>query len=142
MRAFAVKAGLSSGALSEVLAGKRSLSSVSFQRIASRLKLCSTQTESVLAMVRESDSIVKCTPAPRLELDRDRAKVLADWVYTAILSLAETEGQEISSDLNRSPVAEKMVRTFVGRLSAVLDQDDLRRSFNLSSNLFPVSRGN
>ena len=97
LRRFASEAGLSSGALSELLSGKRPLSFKLALRISDRLNLSRksrAQWLSTLVQQERSEEEIVDTPEKRLRhrLDRQSFHLISEWYYYAILSLSEVEG--------------------------------------------------
>lgn len=89
-RAMAKRLGLSSGALSEILRGKRKISRKLAARIAERLDLSPAEKR---ALGVESKSI-----QPEFLLSADTFHLISDWWHFAILNLSQTEG--FRSDTN------------------------------------------
>lgn len=100
LRALAQKAGLSPSALSEILNGKRRVTSDRAKKILSKLGTAPERTDSIL----QSLDHTSCEK-PQQQLSIDQFYLIADWYHFAILSLAETEDfvddpQWISNRLN------------------------------------------
>lgn len=98
-RAFAKQLGLSPGELSEILRGKRGLSTRSVARISKSLGLSSTETRhlALLAQAGKSEEIKTdqeyASDLKETErLDLEKFSVVADWYHFAILNLTEVEG--------------------------------------------------
>lgn len=84
MRAFAQKVGVSSGALSEILQGKRALSLKVRRRIIERLSLSPLEQRQIL-----SDYSVPRDPQ-YVALDSDAFHLISDWWHFALLNLVKT----------------------------------------------------
>jgi transcriptional regulator with XRE-family HTH domain len=89
LRAFAQKIGVSSGALSEILQGKRALSLKVRRRIIVRLGLSPLEQRQILS--DEAGGGQK-SPAPQyLALDSDAFHLISDWWHFALLNLVKTK---------------------------------------------------
>ncbi len=84
LRAFARDVGVAVSTLSEIFAGKKSLTTRLISRLVCRLDL----TESELRLIRSYDSVMKPEKSRRLAQDEFRA--IAEWHHYAILSLLNT----------------------------------------------------
>jgi uncharacterized protein (TIGR02147 family) len=92
---FAQQIGVSSGRLSELLSGKRRLTSEIAQRISSRLVLTPAERQELLKFVREDKNEAGKERLPEFsEISDDVFYAIADWQHFAILSLMETDGFE------------------------------------------------
>ncbi len=89
-RAFAKRLGLSSGALSEILRGKRRLNFNLKQRILQRLDFTLDEREAFL----QSELLSTKSPQPTIytELSRDQFRLIADWWHYGLLNLLKTKG--------------------------------------------------
>ena len=109
VRAFSMKLGLSSSALSEILRGRRQVSRKVAARIAERLCLAPPELAALLELFPErrrygqlsgafADELTSgLSPServlsPALELTADQFHLISDWHHFAILSLLETRG--------------------------------------------------
>ncbi len=90
LRSFSSRLGISPGAMSELLNGRRRVSKKIAARITERLLLDPKEQSQILSQFR--DPIVrKVQPDPtQLELNADQFKLLSDWHHFAILTLMET----------------------------------------------------
>lgn len=86
LRAFAQKIGVGSGALSEILAGKRPISLKMRRRLIERLHLSPSEQQQILS--EEVGSYVR--GYQYTELDSDAFHMIADWWNFAILNLVKT----------------------------------------------------
>ncbi len=86
-RYFAQKIGVSSGALTEILQGKRRVSAKLAKRIAGRLQLDPSETASFLG---EPDPKDAAAPAEYLQLRDDQFHFIAEWPHFAILNLVKS----------------------------------------------------
>lgn len=87
MRAFAQKLGMSSGALSEILQGKRALSIKSRQKIIQKLNLSPSEQRVLLG---DQLKPIKTT-AHAFTLSADAFHLISDWWHFAILNLLKTK---------------------------------------------------
>jgi uncharacterized protein (TIGR02147 family) len=103
LRAFSLALGLSPGALSELLSGKRVPSVPAARRILSRLGLEPDRERELLASVEraraERNPVLKAgaratrpAAAPVAEIDLDAFRIIGDWYHMAILFLTDVEG--------------------------------------------------
>lgn len=86
LRALAQRAGLSPSALSEILNGKRRVSSSLAQNILDKLGAAPDQTEEIIHAFNK-----KNLSKPKQQLSVDQFYLISEWYHFAILSLAETE---------------------------------------------------
>lgn len=93
-RAFGKRLGLSAGATSELLRGRRKISLALAVRIAKKLLLDPEERAAIFSRSRELDSAV--TPDDSLQLTADQFFVISEWYHFAILSLIRT--QDFKSD--------------------------------------------
>ena len=89
-RAFAQKMGLSSGALSEVLSGKRSLTHQMKLKLAPRLHL--SPKEEVEFFQTDLTSSAGTAQMDYIELSNDQFHLISDWWHFALLNLINTKG--------------------------------------------------
>lgn len=99
LRSFARRLNISSGALSDILQGKRKVSRKKALEIVDRLSLTPEELQKVFAdyevsNLQNEDSSL--TPIEYLRLSSDQFESIADWVHFAILSLMKTK--EFRSD--------------------------------------------
>lgn len=90
LRSFARKLGLTPGALSSILNGKRRVSPKMALRIVERLTL--SPTERVQILKGFGGKALHLAKAPSVQLDMDHYRVLADWYHFAILNLVPLAG--------------------------------------------------
>jgi transcriptional regulator with XRE-family HTH domain len=105
-RSYAAKIGLSSGALSEILQGKRPLSSRLKKKISSKLQLSPTEESDFF----EDDlpGYLKTNRLDYFKLTTDQFHLISDWWHYAILNLMNTKNFKpnkiwISERLGLSP---------------------------------------
>ncbi len=117
LRAFAQKLGMSSGALSEILGGKRPLSVKTRRRIVERLQLSPLEQRELLAS--EIEPYIKRSKDDVLELSSDAFHMISDWWHFAILNLTATTGFKADPGwlagrlgMSRSVVKEAWLRLF------------------------------
>ena len=89
LRAFALKLGLSSGALSEILQGKRKVSKKLTYQVMEKLMLDPEERQKVLAATF-ADYRNKEIPENQLKLSQDELQILSEWYHYAILNLIDT----------------------------------------------------
>jgi len=87
MRAFAQRLGMSSGALSELMSGKRPMTLKTRRRIVERLQLSPFERREVM-----SDDLPPQDQksSQYIEMDMDTFHMISDWWYFAILNLVKT----------------------------------------------------
>lgn len=91
LRAFSVLLGLAPAELSLILNGKRRITYPKATQILDRLSIDPSQRTSLLASVpRRLERKKKFGSINYIQLSTDEFRVIADWHYLAILSLAET----------------------------------------------------
>jgi transcriptional regulator with XRE-family HTH domain len=96
LRDLAAEVGLSSGALSEIMSGKRKLSPKIAKRVVTALGLGDGVKEELL------EKINKTHTNSRDQLTSDAYDLIANWIYFAILSILEhTEEPLSSADLSQ-----------------------------------------
>lgn len=88
LRAFSQRLGISSGALSEILKGKRPLSNSIKQRIAQKLLL--SPQESLEFFEKNLPEELGFSSDHRLTLSQDHFHLISDWWYFALLNLVKT----------------------------------------------------
>lgn len=95
-RAFSKRAGLSPGAMSELLSGQRQVSRKLAEKLAANLGLDPQERAELLGKfpVRlrrgVKPAVGTVSPAQYLQLSSDQFRVIADWHHLAILSLVRT----------------------------------------------------
>lgn len=89
LRAFAARLGLSSGALSEILNGKRLLSSQLKKKISDQLQL--SPAEEADFFEEELPAHLKTHRLEYMRLTNDHFHMIADWWHYAILNLIHTK---------------------------------------------------
>lgn len=89
-RAFALKIGLSSGALSEILKGKRPLSAQLKKKISHRLQF--SPLEEVEFFEDQIPQHLKMHKLEYFKLTTDQFHLISDWWHYAILNLMNTKG--------------------------------------------------
>lgn len=89
IRTFALRAGISAGAMSEILSGKRSISRKLAQKMATNLKLNPTERSQFLSGVSNSDSLgIKKVRF----LNQAQFQYITDPAYFNFLALMDTDG--------------------------------------------------
>ena len=88
-RAFAKKLGLSSGALSEIMKGKRVLSLQIKKKLASKLQL--SPLEQIDFFDEEMPAHLRIKRIEYVQLSSDQFHLISDWYHFAILSLINTK---------------------------------------------------
>jgi uncharacterized protein (TIGR02147 family) len=145
-RAFAVRLGLSSGALSEIFQGKRILSSLLKKKIAAKLQLSPLEESEFFA-----DELPEHLKSHRLEyykLSNDQFHLISDWWHFAILNLLQTRDFKANVPWisKRLGLSEKVVQEAWDRLFRLghlaKDGKKIVRTFpriETSDNLFDLS---
>jgi uncharacterized protein (TIGR02147 family) len=87
-RAFAKKLGISSGALSEILKGKRKVSSKLATKLAAKLHLDPTSTAAFLGQNLGFDQVQDLN---YLKISDDQFHLISEWPHFAILNLVKSE---------------------------------------------------
>lgn len=99
LRAFAQLAGVRSGRLSELLAGKRRLTPEACARMALRLGMAASECEQLVATLNAArqgstrSKVPADSPASFHELSEDVFSQISDWYYLALLNVLTVEGQ-------------------------------------------------
>ncbi len=115
-RSFAQKLGLSSGALNEILQGRRRVSYSLAEKLAERLLLSPSEKEEFLSSFKsEQDAKVSLE---YLQINNDQFHAIADWPHFAILNLVKAKSCEytprwFSDQLNLSVGS---IQTYLERL--------------------------
>lgn len=89
-RAFAQRLGISSGALSEIIKGKRTLTTVQKKKLAPRLQL--SPNEQIDFFEDELPDHLKQRRQEYHRLTTDQFHLISDWWHFAILNLTKTKG--------------------------------------------------
>lgn len=95
LRAYAQKLGVSSGALSEIMVGRRGLSRTKAEQIAENLALNPVEMESFLAEVITLRGKAKKSKEAGKEtsiIPIDQFSLISDWIHYGILSLIRLKG--------------------------------------------------
>ena len=131
LRSFAQKLGFSNSFLSEVLNGKKSLSTDGALRIAVKLSLTEIETQYFCLLVQiESekdpeyksllnDKLIALKPiTKRFDLSSDFFRVISDWYHLAILELTQLKGPKLTPKLaaKRLQITEIQAETAIERL--------------------------
>ena len=95
LRMFASRLGVQAPIVSEVLNGKRLITKKLAEKILSGLKIDPIEVEALL--VHFASKQVRDSKANKEILDASSFRLVSDWWYMAILSLAETDSCEASS---------------------------------------------
>lgn len=90
LRAYAQRLGVSSGALSEILKGKRALSHSVKQRVAAKLLLSPKETLDFFQ--NDLPAQMSVAADDRLILSQDQFHLISDWWYFGLLNLLKTRG--------------------------------------------------
>ncbi len=93
LRSFAKWLGVSPGQLSQMMAGKRTVTFKTMKKIGDRLGLSPSEKKSMFAAILKGRNLLD-SPQERkvLKLQDDQFRVIADWYHLAILSLTRLEG--------------------------------------------------
>ncbi len=87
-RFFAQKIGVSSGALSEILAGKRKISKKLAEKISDRLQMSPQERQLFLAQFSDDNEIIDFN---YLQLRNDQFHLISEWPHFAILNLVKSK---------------------------------------------------
>lgn len=90
LRAFSDRLGLSSGALSEIMKGKRPLSATVKRRIADKLLL--SPRETLEFFQADLPDHMKVSADTRATLDQDNFQLISEWWYFGLLNLVKIRG--------------------------------------------------
>ncbi len=126
LRAFSKKIGIQVSALSEILNGKRVVSHKMGKRILDGLGTNPVESKKIITGIEVRNS-------EEINLNLEHFKVISDWYYFAILSLAEIEDfsidpEWISKRLNiQKREAKKAVETLLNL--SMLEQDEVTGSY-------------
>lgn len=114
-RFFARKLGISSGALSEIMKGKRKVSDKLAVRIAERLQLDPKARAALMAPRIDSE---EAGQFEYLQLQDDQYHLISEWQHYALLNLVKSESCEhrISWFAERLNLSEKVVSEALNRL--------------------------
>lgn len=117
VRALAKKLDMSHSAISEIINGKRSVSTKVIERIADRLMLDPNERHKLLGSI-ESVSIESAHSKKALQLTFDQYKIIADWYHFAIILLSQTDNfkSDIPWIASRLGLGEKTVTQAIDRL--------------------------
>ena len=91
VRAFARDLGISTTCMSNVLSKKRHLSKKNALRVADKLSLSPDQTRQMMRQISERTTD-DTPPLSQLRLEEDAFRLMSDWFYFALLSLARLKG--------------------------------------------------
>ena len=95
LRAFSNRLGMSPGAISQILNGKRSVSKKIAQKICDKLLLDPQEKSEIVGLFPEIKKEILNNTALEpnyLQLQSDQFRVISDWYYLAILSLIKIRG--------------------------------------------------
>jgi uncharacterized protein (TIGR02147 family) len=128
IRAFAKKLQVSSGALSEILAGKRRLTESLAKRIISRLAMRPRDARRLMLLVQEEYIEASCMgeDTASTTVPVDEFELISQWEHFAILSLTETKG--FKSDVKW--IAERLGISFSKAKRAILRLESLGHLVN------------
>lgn len=90
LRAFSVRLGLSSGALSEIMKGKRPLTSTVKRRIGDKLLL--SPQETLEFFQADLPNPMGISADTRVTLDQDNFQMISEWWYFGLLNLIKIRG--------------------------------------------------
>jgi uncharacterized protein (TIGR02147 family) len=144
LRAFAQRIGLSPGALSAVLNGKRKLSSKKIVEISKRLDLDPVESSKLFSAL-SSQHLESPQTLPTVEytqLTLSQFKLVADWEHLAILSLIKTEDfkTDVEWIAERLGISSNRARSALSRLEE-LELVEQTKSGSLRRTPVPVQAG-
>lgn len=97
LRAFAKHLGVGATTLSDVLSDKRNLSKTNLKKVMDKLLVSPAEQEKLWLHYKETAN--RATEVDeRITLDEDTFRLIADWQYLAILSLAKIKGCRSESE--------------------------------------------
>lgn len=144
-RAFSKRLGLSAGAMSELLNGRRSVSIKLIQRICERLGLDPSERAKLLDLYSKKKTRDQSRPETEvigiddLRLSADQFRVIGDWYHFAILSLMDTSDfrSEIPWIAERLGISVATARSAVERLIRLgIVQEDEKGHFTYSGQTY------
>lgn len=117
LRAYSKKLGFSPAALSEMMSGKRPITTKTADKIFDRLNVSPSEQEKFKKLERSKKALAK-ENKNYMEVEMDQYHMISEWFYFAILSLAETldfsdNPQWISKRLN---ITQTEAKTALSRL--------------------------
>lgn len=114
-RYFAQRLGLSSGALSEILKGKRRISEKLATRLAEKLNMDPKEREQFLSSLKTADGR---KDLGSIQLEDDQFHMVSDWSHFAILNLIKSRscGHQVTWFAERLNLPNKVVRESLDRL--------------------------
>ncbi len=117
LRAFSNRLGVSAGAVSQILNGKRFISRKVAQKICDKLLLDPQEKSEVLNLFLTPKSIQTHTPS-YMQLQSDQFKLISEWHYFAILSLMKLSSfkRNPKSISQRLGISETVARESIERL--------------------------
>jgi uncharacterized protein (TIGR02147 family) len=130
-RAYAKKLGMSSGALTEILNGTRTVSKKIAERISIKLTLDPMERSNVMKdyITAANKKRVSKEQVEYLKLSMDQFAMMSEWYYFAILSMMQTRGFESSVEFVAErlglsvPVVEKAIER-MNRLGMITISED------------------
>jgi uncharacterized protein (TIGR02147 family) len=94
LRAFARYLEISPAQLSQMMAGKRTITVKAMKKIGARLDLSPTEKRDIAQSLLKDETENTSEESNRLKLSEDRFKVISDWYHFAILSLTRLKGAQ------------------------------------------------
>lgn len=119
IRSFALKAGVSSGAMTEILHGKRRISSNIVQKISENLSLNPGERAQFVGEIKNSDDSKQgSSTKPTIFLTRRQFQFITEGHHFALVALLDTEGfqNETSWISQRLGISETQVELAIHRL--------------------------
>ncbi|WP_413575412.1 TIGR02147 family protein [Bdellovibrio sp. HCB290] len=92
LRAFARYLEVSPAQLSQMMAGKRSITIKSMKKMGARLDLSPTEKREIAQSLLKDNTALPVLESNRQKLKEDQFKVISDWYHFAILSLTRLKG--------------------------------------------------
>jgi uncharacterized protein (TIGR02147 family) len=137
LRSFAKNLGLSPGALSEVLNGKRPLSAKAVPKIAKAVGLNRSESEHLLEIIEDEKSLglrkltqrhTQLSERGQKVLDQKVFALVSEWYHFAILNLLETadftwDSQWIATRLNISVIQAKLAMQLLTELNLIVKRN-------------------
>ena len=129
IRSFSQRLGVNSGALSQILNGKRSISETMAHRLLDGIGLSPLEKQKLLQEASSSSD------TSLVVLENDRYRLVADWQHFAILALVGTKGFQPSVDFiaERLQIPKRLAKSSVERLERVQLLDTSKKPWRVAS---------
>lgn len=134
-RAFAMKAGLSSGAMSSILNGKRDLSKKIASKISQRLGLDNCEFDEFMSPFFKEDESERVVNFDHARLEMEQYRIISQWQHLALLNLLNCHDYRASYEwmAQRLGISESLVKDSMERLLEVGLLKKVNNSFKRTS---------